>query len=139
MPPLPDHQPKQLSLGTLESEILDIIWELGTATAKDILTRILSDPDRELAYASVMTVLTRLTHKGWLKAQKQGKTFLWQPLVSKQEAQALQAYKQLHKFLEIGNAEIVAAFADQLDRASITELEAIAAKLKAIRQAREEK
>ncbi|MEH1949347.1 MAG: CopY family transcriptional regulator, partial [Nostoc sp.] len=29
MAPLPDYRPKQLSLGPLEAEILNIIWELG--------------------------------------------------------------------------------------------------------------
>ena len=64
MVPLPNHRPNQLSLGPLETEILQIIWKLGTATVKDVHDRILSNPDRELAYASVTTVLNRLTQKG---------------------------------------------------------------------------
>ena len=70
MAPLPDHTPKQLSLGPLEAEILGIVWELGSATVKEIHDRILADPDRELAYASVTTVLRRLEQKGWLACSK---------------------------------------------------------------------
>jgi predicted transcriptional regulator len=62
---------------------------------------------------------------------------VWQPLLSAAEAQALQAYEQLQQFLAIGNPDIVAAFADKLDRASIDQIEAIAQKLAAIRTARE--
>jgi predicted transcriptional regulator len=135
---LPEYRPKQLSLGPLETEILNIIWELGTATCKDIHDRILSDPDRELAYASVTTVLNRLTHKGWLECDRHERTYIWKPLVSKAQAQAIQAYAQLQQFLAVGNPDIVAAFADSLDRASIDQIEAISQKLQAIRKAREE-
>ncbi|HEY9642407.1 MAG TPA: BlaI/MecI/CopY family transcriptional regulator [Coleofasciculaceae cyanobacterium] len=138
MAPLPHHSPKQLSLGPLEAEILAILWVLGSATVKDIHDRILSDPDRELAYASVTTVLHRLEQKGWLTCNKQDRAFQWQPLVSQQEAQVLQAHDQLQKFLAVGNPDVIAAFADDLDRASADKLEAIAQRLKAARQARED-
>jgi predicted transcriptional regulator len=137
MVPLPKHQPKHLSLGPLETEILHIVWELGAVTVKDVHDRILSDPDRELAYTSVTTVLNRLTHKGWLECNRQERSFVWQPLLSAAEAQAIQAYQQLQQFLAIGNPDIVAAFADRLDRASIDQIEAISQKLTAIRTAQE--
>ena len=88
MSPLPNYRPKKLSLGYLEAEILDIIWDIGNATVKQIHDRILFDPERELAYASVTTVLNRLTEKGWLKCSKQGRAFSWYPLVSREQAQA---------------------------------------------------
>jgi len=34
MTPLPNYRPKQLSLGPLEAEILNLIWELGSATVR---------------------------------------------------------------------------------------------------------
>lgn len=142
MVPLPQHRPKQTSLGPLEAEILKIIWQLDRApdhvTVKDIHDKILNDPDRELAYASVTTILNRLTKKGWLACNKQERSFTWQPLISEAEAQSLQAYEQLNQFLAISNPEIVAAFADSLDRTSLEQLEAIGQKLKAMREAREE-
>lgn len=76
MAPLPNYRPRQLSLGPLETEILEIVWELGITTVKDVHERILSDPNRELAYTSVTTVLRRLTDKGWLTCNKQERAFL---------------------------------------------------------------
>jgi predicted transcriptional regulator len=137
MPPLPERSPKQLSLGPLETEILELIWALGSASVKEIHDRILTDPDRELAYASVTTVLQRLKQKGWLACDRQDRAFRWRPLISKDEAQALQAHDQLQRFLAIGNPDVVAAFADQLDGASVEKIEAIAQRLKSIRQARQ--
>jgi predicted transcriptional regulator len=138
MAPLPNHRPKQLSLGPLETEILKIIWELGCATVKDVHERILADPDRELAYTSVTTVLRRLTQKGWLTCEKQGRAFSWRPLLSREEAQVIKAHDQLNQFLAVGNPDVVAAFADSLDAASLEKIEAIALRLQAARKAREE-
>lgn len=139
MTSLPNYRPKQMSLGPLEAEILNIVWELSSATVKDVHDHILADPDRELAYTSVTTVLRRLTEKGWLACDKQGRAFYWRPLVTKQQAQVIQAHEQLHRFLAVGNPDIVAAFADSLDCASIEQLKAIAQRIDSARRAREEK
>ena len=138
MAALPNHRPKQLSLGPLEAEILGIIWDLETATVKEIHDRILSDPNRELAYTSVTTVLNRLVKKGWLACDKQERSFSWRALVSRQQAKALQSYEQLNQFLAVSNPDVVAAFADSLDQTSVEQLEAIAEKLRAVRKARED-
>ncbi|MBW4649146.1 MAG: BlaI/MecI/CopY family transcriptional regulator [Kastovskya adunca ATA6-11-RM4] len=138
MAPLPPHRPQKLSLGPLETEVLHIVWELGSATVKDVHERILSDPERELAYTSVTTVLRRLTKKGWLMCEKTERAFCWQPLVSRQEAQLLNAHARLNQFLAVSNPDIVAAFADSLDAASVEQIEAIAQRLQALRRATEE-
>ncbi len=138
MAPLPDYRPKQLSLGPLETEILHIVWELGCATVKDVHDRILADPDRELAYTSVTTVLRRLTQKGWLTCEKDERAFTWKPLISREQAQVLKAHEQLNQFLAVGNPDVVAAFADSLDAASVDQIQAIANRLQAVRRAREE-
>ncbi|MGL5080168.1 MAG: BlaI/MecI/CopY family transcriptional regulator [Microcoleaceae cyanobacterium] len=139
MAPLPNHRPPKLSLGPLEQEILTILWKLGSATGKQIHDQILTDPNRELSYPSVNTVLNRLAEKGWVICDPGQRAFIWQPLVSQQEAQLLQSYEQLNQFLAVSNPDIVAAFADSLDRASVEQLEAIAERLRAIRQAQQER
>jgi predicted transcriptional regulator len=139
MSPLPNYRPKQLSLGPLETEILNIVWELGRVTVKDVHDRILANPDRELAYTSVTTVLRRLTEKGWLACNKQERAFYWQPLVTKEQAQVIEAHEKLHRFLAVGNPDVVAAFADSLDRASLEQIETIAQRIQAARHQREEK
>ncbi|GFE68107.1 BlaI/MecI/CopY family transcriptional regulator [Chroococcus sp. FPU101] len=136
---LPNYRPKQLSLGPLESEILHIVWELGEVSVKDVHDRILSDPDRELAYTSVTTVLRRLTNKGWLSCYKQGRVFYWVPLVSREQAEVIKSYEQLHRFLSISNPEVVASFADSLDTASVEQLKAIASRIESVRRQREKK
>ena len=101
MSPLPQYRPHKLSLGSLETEILEILWDLEKATVKQIHDCILSDLERELAYASVTTVLNRLTKKGWLKCCKQNKAFSWEPLVSREQTNTLRACEQLQQFLHL--------------------------------------
>ncbi|MGG6238523.1 BlaI/MecI/CopY family transcriptional regulator [Nodosilinea sp. AN01ver1] len=144
MSPLPRHRPHQLSLGPLEAEILAIIWAKGGATVKEIHDHILADPDRDLAQASVTTVLQRLAKKGWLRRvthEKSGlrrRVYQWQPTVSQREAKLLTAHQQLQNFLAIGSPDIVAAFADSLDTAELDQLDAIAERLRALRNNRQE-
>lgn len=126
--------PKSLSLGWLEAEIMELVWQLGSPTARQVHEQILRDPDRELAYTSVTTVLQRLVQKGWLRCDKRERSFRWQATVSRQEAQALKAYEHLQKFLSLGNPDVVTAFADHLDAASVEQLSAIAARLQALRK-----
>lgn len=138
MASLPQHRPKKLSVGPLESEILNIIWDLKIATVKNVHDQILQDPERELAYTSVTTVLQRLTKKGWLKCSKKGRAFSWQPLISREQTQVLRSYEQLNGFLAVSNPDVVAAFADSLDTSSLEQIEAIASRLNNIRRQREE-
>ncbi|NJM72386.1 MAG: CopY family transcriptional regulator [Scytonema sp. RU_4_4] len=138
MAPLPNYRPKQLSVGPLEGEILNIIWELGSATVKDVHDRILTDPNRELAYTSVTTVLRRLTDKGWLACIKKGRAYYWQPLLTKQQAEVIRAHEQLQRFLAVGNPDVIAAFADSLDETASEQIQAIAKRIQAARRVREE-
>ncbi len=138
MAPLPEYQPKKLSLGPLETEVLEIVWQLKSATVKQVHDRILADPERELAYTSVTTVLRRLTSKGWLRCYKKNRAFYWKPAISREQATALKSYNQLHDFLAVSNPDVVASFADSLDTASLEQIEAIADRLKSIRARREE-
>ncbi|MDY7021216.1 MAG: BlaI/MecI/CopY family transcriptional regulator [Cyanobacteriota bacterium] len=135
MTPLPDYRPEKMSLGPLEQEILDIVWDLGDATVKQVHEHILTDPDRELSPPSVTTVLNRLLEKGWLSCDQTGRAYIWKPRISRTEAQTIKAHDHLNQFLALGNPDIVAAFADQLDAASLDQIDAIAQRLKALREA----
>lgn len=146
MAPLPHHRPRQLSLGPLEQEILAILWRRGSATAKDILEEILADPDRDLSQATVTTILQRLAAKGWMRREpvhgahlgRGRRGYVWHPQVSQQEATMLQSHRQLEDFLAISNPDLVAAFADSLDANALDRLDAIARRLRAMRETQEE-
>ena len=131
------HRPNTLSLGPLETEIVEILWLLGPTSATAVHQHILQDIDRELTYSSVSTVLKRLVKKGWVVCDRSQKIQIWQTRLSQQQAEILTAQEQLHRFLAVGSPEIVAAFADTLDDDSLAQMDAIAQKIKAARAARD--
>ncbi len=138
MTPFPPYRPKKLSLGPLEAEIIEILWQLGATSATAVHQHILMDIDRELTYSSVSTVLKRLLKKGWVACDRQDRVHIWQVLVSERDAEILKAHEQLRQFLAVGSPEIVAAFADELDDASLAQIEAIAQKINAARHSRQQ-
>ncbi|MGX6601292.1 BlaI/MecI/CopY family transcriptional regulator [Micromonosporaceae bacterium Da 78-11] len=65
--------------GALESEVLDVLVRAPTTlTPRDVLDR-LPGPDR-LSYSTVVTILTRMHHKGLLARHRQGRAFRYAPL-----------------------------------------------------------
>ncbi|MGC1307202.1 MAG: BlaI/MecI/CopY family transcriptional regulator [Phormidesmis sp.] len=137
MAPFPPYQPKTLKLGPLETEIVEILWQLGPTSATAVHQHILADIDRELTYSSVSTVLKRLIKKGWVSCDRTSRTHIWRSRISQQQAEILNAHDQLHRFLAVGSPDVVAAFADELDDDSLAQLDAIAQKVQAARAARD--
>ena len=138
MAPLPPYQPKTLSLGPLEAEIIEILWQMEPTSVTAIHQHILTDIDRELTYSSVSTVLKRLAKKGWVTCDQGDRVHVWRSLISPQQAEILKAHERLHRFLAVGSPDIVAAFADTLDDDSLAQIEAIAQKIQAARESREQ-
>lgn len=68
---------KYVNLGELELEILDILWEKSAVTVKDIHEELLKK--REIAYTTVMTVMSRLFEKGILRRSQVGRTYVYKP------------------------------------------------------------
>jgi len=52
-------------LGPLEAEIMDVVWDTGEVTVRDVHR--LLESSRPLAYTTVMTTLGRLADKGLVK------------------------------------------------------------------------
>jgi BlaI family transcriptional regulator, penicillinase repressor len=65
---LPDLSPAQC-------EIMEIVWERGEVTAKEV-RRVLSRT-RKVARNTVRTLLERMEDKGWLEHRAEGRTFLY--------------------------------------------------------------
>lgn len=64
-------------LGETEIEVLNIMWELGSASVSDVRERILVK--RDIAYTTVMTVMRKLADKGYLSFTEDGKSYVYSP------------------------------------------------------------
>jgi predicted transcriptional regulator len=69
-------------LGELEAVIMDRLWEWG----RPVLVReVVEDlrPGRPLAYTTVMTVMENLHRKGWLRRERDGRAWRYEPTGSR--------------------------------------------------------
>lgn len=68
----------------LELEILKVLWQLGPATVRQVRDALA--PIRDLAYTSVMTVMTIMTGKGYVTRTKDGRTFVYRSVYREEKA-----------------------------------------------------
>jgi predicted transcriptional regulator len=69
-------------LGELEAVIMERLWEWG----RPALVREMVDDlraDRPLAYTTVMTVMENLHRKGWLRREREGRAWRYEPTGSR--------------------------------------------------------
>lgn len=66
----------------LELECLKALWGIGEGTVRDVRQVLVGN--RNLAYTTVMTVLERLEKRGGVSRRKQGRSFIYEPKVSKE-------------------------------------------------------
>ncbi len=72
-------------MGALEHEVLSELWALGEpATPATVLDALGS----ELAYTTVMTILTRLWQKGLVTRKRSGRAFAYSPALTEAELTA---------------------------------------------------
>ena len=70
-----------LALGRLERQVLEETWRRGETSVRDIVISF----NEQVAYTTVMTTLDRLYKKRLLKRRKDGRAFIYSPLVTRAE------------------------------------------------------
>lgn len=71
-------------MGELEARIMDILWASGGWMTPREVQSVLAE-ETDLAYTTVMTVLSRLWKKGMLERQRDGLAYAYHPVESKEE------------------------------------------------------
>ncbi|MHB1455620.1 MAG: BlaI/MecI/CopY family transcriptional regulator [Armatimonadota bacterium] len=79
---------KGQSLGELEAQILDIIWDLDPPVSTTQVFKVMY-PRRELSYSTIMLTMAKLARKGLLTQVRTGdkKTdaFVYEPIISREQ------------------------------------------------------
>ena len=70
-------------LGPLEAEIMDVVWDSGEVTVRDVHG--LLSAARTIAYTTVMTTLGRLTDKGLLRRIEDQPAHRYRAVVSREQ------------------------------------------------------
>ncbi len=74
--------PREAELGMAELEVLKTLWDHGPATVRQVLKH-LHAQGRKLAYTTVLTYLTRLEQKGYVRSDKSGLAYVYRSKVSR--------------------------------------------------------
>jgi predicted transcriptional regulator len=69
--------------GGLEAAIMECLWDEGKANVRYVYGCL--SKKREIAYTTVMTVMGRLSDKGFLIKEKSGNAYLYTPSVSRED------------------------------------------------------
>ncbi len=74
--------PRESDLGTAELEVLKALWDHGPATVRQVMNH-LHRQSRHVAYTAVLTFLTRLEQKGYVKSDRSDVAYVYRPAVTR--------------------------------------------------------
>lgn len=108
-----------------ELEVMNAVWDCDPPVARADIEKIL-DRSRPMAATTILTQLTRLTEKGFLRLEKQGRVNCYTPLVSRRDYLACQSRRFVEKLCGGSMSAFAAALCDSgLSREDIDELRAL--------------
>jgi len=73
---------KSPTLTDAELRIMDVLWRRGSGTVQQVMDGLRPN----LAYNTILTTIRILERKGYVKHVKDGRAYLYEPLVGRQEA-----------------------------------------------------
>lgn len=80
-----------IRLGALEQQVMDLLWDEGPLTVRQIIEA----SDNVPAYTTIATVLTNLERKHLVQRERQGRSVLHTPNISREEHAATLMQKAL--------------------------------------------
>lgn len=89
-------RPKSNELTAAEQKIMQVLWQRGPLTVRDIATEL--SQEQQVAYTTVQTLCRILLDKGHVSCEKQGKAFLYQATTVQQEARSQALLALVKKF-----------------------------------------
>ena len=79
MNPKPFHE-----LGELQRDVLEELWRSGESSVRDLQSKL--ERDTPPAYTTVLSVLQKLEKAGWVRHRSEGRSYLYSPARSREDA-----------------------------------------------------
>ena len=87
---------KSATLTEAELRLMEVLWDKGPATVQHVLEDL---PEKTpLAYNSVLTTIRILEKKGYVKHVKDGRAYVYTPLVARKEATRSEIRRLVSRF-----------------------------------------
>ncbi|MFQ5708930.1 MAG: BlaI/MecI/CopY family transcriptional regulator [bacterium] len=111
-------------LGDLETDIMTLIWKKGALTVRQVYDQL--QEERDMAYTTVMTVMSRLADKGLLEKLKVGAAFVYRPTTSREEFTQSTVKKVVNELLQDFAAPTMSLFLDSMEKVDPDKMEELA-------------
>ncbi|RRR75585.1 MAG: BlaI/MecI/CopY family transcriptional regulator [Candidatus Viridilinea halotolerans] len=108
-------------LGPLETEIMQILWEDERNTVKKVHRRLAQQ--RDIAYTTVMTTMSRLAEKGVLNRYREGLAYVYSPAITEEDFVQMVVRQVLDGLLDDYSDTAIEYMVDYLARNNPSELE----------------
>lgn len=130
----PEHDGLRASLFDLEADIMEIVWSAGwkSFAVSDVHERLADD--RDIAYTTVMTTITRLFDKGLLARERDGRRYLYRPEMTRDAFLRTMAREVLGTLLDAGLDEAEALLLERVSEADADHLDRLEAMIRARRK-----
>ena len=89
---------------------MTVLWQIGRGTVRDLIAKLAAD--RNLAYTSVATIMRILEQKNFVTSVKEGKTFVYTPVLAKDAYQSRSLKDLSAKLFDDTPASLVARLVD---------------------------
>lgn len=87
---------RSATLTEAELRIMNVLWERRSATVHEVLESM--PPKPALAYNSVLTIVRILEKKGYVKHAKDGRAYVYMPLVDRESATRSEVRRLVSRF-----------------------------------------
>lgn len=87
---------KSATLTEAELRLMEVLWDRGPATVQQVQDGL--SEEAPLAYNSVLTTIRILEKKGYVKHEKDGRAFVYSPLIERKEATRSEIRRLVSRF-----------------------------------------
>jgi predicted transcriptional regulator len=88
-----------------ELRLMEVLWRIGAGTVAEVANGL--PEDIRLAYSSVLTTLRILERKGYLRHRKEGRAFIYEPIVDREKARTNAIRHLVGRFFEDSPGQLV--------------------------------
>ncbi len=123
----PEQEGLRAALFDLEADIMEVVWAKGWAefAVADVQREL--ERDRDIAYTTVMTTVGRLHEKGLLDRARDGRRYVYRPLMSREEFSEAMARELLGSLSGLGHEQALSLLVDQVAESDGDELKQLEA------------
>jgi predicted transcriptional regulator len=118
-----------MQISDAESTVMEVLWQRSPRGAEDVVAELAREHDWQ--EATIKTLLNRLLNKGAIRAEKDGRRYLYSPLLKREDWVHGQSRSLVDRLFGGRVAPLVAHFSDmgRLSKRDIAELKRLIGEL----------